>query len=173
MPAILNGNESGGGDLNFTVSGVSNAKLAATSSGIFTLSSAGGAGTVKLTGLTTPSAGADAANKQYVDNLVQGLSVRDSVRVATSPLPSLPSPSSSPSPPSSDTAHCAYFKVGVLYIRNLVGKFGNAALFVLSRLRVLHAVRCFAFGLMLTLNDNRSPGADARFDGELNPSDQA
>lgn len=76
MPAIL-----GGADLDFTNAGVTSAKLGA-SPGIFTLSSTGGA-TVKLTGLSTPSGNEDAANKEYVDNLVQGLSVRDSVRVAT------------------------------------------------------------------------------------------
>ena len=39
--------------------------------------------TYKVTGLAAPSANTDAANKQYVDNLINGLSWKDSVKVAT------------------------------------------------------------------------------------------
>ena len=37
----------------------------------------------QLTGVATPSLGTDAANKSYVDNVVSGLDVKDSVRAAT------------------------------------------------------------------------------------------
>ena len=40
-------------------------------------------GTNKITGLGTPTASADAATKAYVDGAIQGLSVKDSVRVAS------------------------------------------------------------------------------------------
>jgi len=37
----------------------------------------------KITNLATPTADTDAANKVYVDNLIQGISAKDSVKVAT------------------------------------------------------------------------------------------
>ena len=37
----------------------------------------------KITGLATPTQGTDAANKDYVDSAVQGLTAKDSVKVAT------------------------------------------------------------------------------------------
>jgi hypothetical protein len=40
-------------------------------------------GANKITGLATPTAGTDAANKTYVDSIVQGLDPKASVRVAT------------------------------------------------------------------------------------------
>jgi len=40
-------------------------------------------GGFKITGLATPTAGTDAANKQYVDDMVAGLAWKDAVRVAS------------------------------------------------------------------------------------------
>lgn len=68
-------------NLNFLSSGSTQAKLTATAS---TLTFEGvSAAACKLTGLATPTANSDAANKQYVDNVASGLSYKDAVRAAT------------------------------------------------------------------------------------------
>lgn len=69
--------------LDFTSDGsASNVKLNVTQNDQLSLTSAGGNG-VRLSGLTTPQSSTDAATKQYVDSIAQGLQVKASVRAAT------------------------------------------------------------------------------------------
>lgn len=69
--------------LDFTSDGsASNVKINVTQNDQLALTSASGGG-VRLSGLTNPQSSTDAATKQYVDSIAQGLQVKGSVRAAT------------------------------------------------------------------------------------------
>ena len=72
------GSITGTGALNFTAGGA-NSSIVLTPTGTGTVNVGG----FKVTNMATPVSGTDATNKDYVDNLVQGLIVKNAVKVAT------------------------------------------------------------------------------------------
>ena len=72
------GSITGTGALNFTAGGA-NSSIVLTPTGTGTVNVGG----FKVTNMATPVSGTDATTKDYVDNLVQGLIVKNAVKVAT------------------------------------------------------------------------------------------